>query len=199
MYHRDPLAAPGQRIGLLGGSFDPPHLGHVHITLWALRTLRLDRVWWVVTPGNPLKPRGPADMARRMAACRDTMRHPRVVITDIEARLDSRYTADTLAAIDARYPGVRFAWLMGADNLANFHRWERWTWIMRRFPVGVLARPGEQLHAGLAPATRLFGPSRLPQHEAGALMDGPAPRWVLLTGAMSGQSSSAIRARGEWP
>jgi nicotinate-nucleotide adenylyltransferase len=199
MFHPDPLALPGQRIGLLGGSFDPPHAGHVHITLWALRTLGLDFVWWIVTPGNPLKRQGPADLARRMAACRATILHPRVVVTDVEARLGSRYTADTLARLEARYPSVRFVWLMGADNLASFHRWERWEWIMRRFPVGVLARPGEQLRAGLAPATRLFGEARLPQHEASALALGRAPRWVLLTGAMSAQSSSAIRARGEWP
>ncbi|MEO0763707.1 MAG: nicotinate-nucleotide adenylyltransferase [Pseudomonadota bacterium] len=193
------MATRGQRIGLLGGSFDPAHPGHVHITLWALRTLGLDRIWWVVSPGNPLKRRGPAEMARRLAACRAIMRHPRVEITDIETRLGSRFTADTLASLGRRYPGVRFVWLMGADNLAGFHRWERWDWIMRHVPVGVLARPGEQLRAGLSPAARRFSGSRLPQGAAGALGRGPEARWVLLTGPMSPQSSSAIRARGDWP
>ncbi|MEM9784426.1 MAG: nicotinate-nucleotide adenylyltransferase [Pseudomonadota bacterium] len=199
MFHPDPLALPGQRIGLLGGSFDPAHQGHVHITLWALHTFALDQVWWLLTPGNPLKAHGPADLRRRLTASRAIMRHPRVRITDIEARLGTRFTADTLARITLRYPGVRFVWLMGADNLARFHRWERWDWIMHHFPVGVLARPGEQLHAGLAPAVRRFSRARLPQHEAGRLAFADPPSWVLLTGAMSEQSSSAIRARGDWP
>ncbi|MEO1776187.1 MAG: nicotinate-nucleotide adenylyltransferase [Pseudomonadota bacterium] len=199
MFHPDPLALPGQRIGLLGGSFDPAHQGHVHITRWALRTLQLDAVWWLVSPGNPLKPRGPAELARRVAACRQIMQHPRVRVTDIEARLRCTYTADTLDKLTGRYPGIRFVWLMGADNLAGFHRWERWEWIMAHFPIGVLARPGEQLRAGLAPALRRFGHARIPQHAAAALANGDTPRWVLLTGAMSAQSSTAIRARGEWP
>ncbi|MEM7526181.1 MAG: nicotinate-nucleotide adenylyltransferase [Pseudomonadota bacterium] len=199
MFHLDPLALQGQRIGLLGGSFDPPHQGHVHITRWALRTFKLDQVWWIVSPGNPLKAHGPAEMSRRLAACRQVMRHPRVKITDLEARLGCQYTADTLERIATRYPGTRFAWLMGADNLAGFHRWERWDWIMAHFPVGVLARPGEQLHAGLAPVTRRFGRWRLPQHAAACLTDGPTPRWALMTGAMSTSSSTAIRARGDWP
>jgi nicotinate-nucleotide adenylyltransferase len=115
------VAAPGLRIGLLGGSFDPPHEGHAHITRWALRSLGLDRVWWLVSPGNPLKPKGPADLARRIAAARALMRDPRVVVTDVEARLGARYTADTLVALSARFPQARFVWLMGADNLARFH------------------------------------------------------------------------------
>ncbi|MEO0719162.1 MAG: nicotinate-nucleotide adenylyltransferase, partial [Pseudomonadota bacterium] len=125
MLYDGPPAAPGLRIGLLGGSFDPPHGGHVHITHTALRTLQLDRVWWLVTPGNPLKPHGPADLKRRMAACHEMIQHPRVVITDIESRLGSRFTADTLGALKNLYPHVRFVWLMGADNLVGFHHWER--------------------------------------------------------------------------
>ncbi|MEM1346314.1 MAG: nicotinate-nucleotide adenylyltransferase [Pseudomonadota bacterium] len=199
MFVRGPIATPGQRIGLLGGSFDPPHRGHVHITHWALRTFGLDRVWWLVSPGNPLKPHGPAGIERRIAACQALMQHPRVEITGIERHLGSRYTADTLAALDARYPGVRLIWLMGADNLATLHRWERWEWIMASHAVGVLARPGEQLRAGLSPAAQRFSGQRLAQSRAGLLGRTDTPRWVLLTGAMSAQSSSAIRARGEWP
>lgn len=198
-YHGGPLAAPGQRIGLLGGSFDPAHAGHVHITLWALRALGLDQVWWLVSPGNPLKPRGPAEMARRVAAARKIMDHPRVAITDIEARLGSRYTADTLEALIRRYPGVRFVWLMGADNLAGFHRWERWDEIMAQVPVGVMARPGEQLRAGLSPAARRFAGRRVPAEGGRLLGRGGPARWALLTGPMSPVSSSAIRARGDWP
>ncbi len=199
MFHRGPIARPGQRIGLLGGSFDPPHAGHVHITGWALRSLALDRVWWLVSPGNPLKRRGPAGIERRLAACRALIRHPRVTVTDIERHLATRYTADTLARLTRHYPGVHFVWLMGADSLAGFHRWQRWDWIMANFPVGVLARPGEQVKAGLSPAARRFAGRRLPQGAATVLGRGGAPRWTLLTGPMSPDSSTAIRARGDWP
>ena len=199
MFHPGPIATPGQRIGLLGGSFDPPHEGHLHITLWALRRLGLDRVWWLVSPGNPLKTEGPADIDRRAAACRALVRHPRVTVTDIERHLASRFTADTLARLSRRYGGVRFVWLMGADNLAGFHRWERWDWIMRHYPVAVLARPGEQLRAGLSPAARRFAGRRLAEGDARCLGFTDPPRWVLLTGRMSHRSSSEIRARGVWP
>jgi nicotinate-nucleotide adenylyltransferase len=199
LFHRGPIATPGQRIGLLGGSFDPPHGGHLHITRWALRNLGLDRVWWLVSPGNPLKSRGPAEIGRRLAACRALADHPRVVVTDIERHLGTRYTADSLAALTARYPGVRFVWLMGADNLAKFHRWQRWDWIMENFPIGVLARPGEQVRAGLSPAARRFAHRRIHQGGATRLGLGPAPRWALLTGPMSPESSTAIRRTGGWP
>lgn len=193
------IVAPGLRIGLLGGSFDPPHDGHVHITRWALRALGLDCVWWLVSPGNPLKPRGPAELARRLAAAKALMRHPRVRVTDVEARLGARFTADTLALLAARFPAARFVWLMGADNLARFHLWERWESIMATTPVGVLARPGEQLVAGLAPAARRYARFRLDAGAAHGLALRRAPAWTLLTGPMSAQSSTAIRNRGEWP
>ncbi len=184
---------------MLGGSFDPPHQGHLHITGWALRSLQLDRVWWLVSPGNPLKTRGPADLERRMRACRALVRHPRVEVSDIEAHLGSRYTADTINALMYRYPGVRFIWLMGADNLRTFHRWERWEWIMASVAVGVLARPGEQVKAGLSPAARRFADRRLPAGAGHRLGYGDPPRWALLTGPMSDLSSTEIRQRGDWP
>ncbi|MEM7509114.1 MAG: nicotinate-nucleotide adenylyltransferase [Pseudomonadota bacterium] len=194
------LIAPfGQRIGLLGGSFDPAHAGHVHITRWALRALALDRVWWLVSPGNPLKANGPAPMEERLAVARARMRHPRVIVTDIEAQLNTRYTADTLAALIRRNPSVRFVWLMGADNLSNMHLWERWDWIFETVPIGVLARPGEQLRAGLSPAAKRYARWRREDGSAAALGRGGAPDWALLTGPMSPQSSSAIRRRGDWP
>ncbi|MEM1316434.1 MAG: nicotinate-nucleotide adenylyltransferase, partial [Pseudomonadota bacterium] len=159
------------KVGLLGGSFDPPHLGHVHLTRRALTGFGLDRVWWLVSPGNPLKARGPEAMARRLAACRAVMRHPRVEITDVEARLGTRRTVDTLAALTDRYPLVRFVWLMGADNLTGFHRWARWESIAARVPIGVVARPGEQLRAGLSPAARRLARFRLGPAEAAGLAE----------------------------
>ena len=133
-----PQAGRGQTIGLLGGSFDPPHPGHVHITKTALTRFRLDRIWWVVSPANPLKQNGPAPMGARMAAAQELMDHPRVEVTDIETQLGTRYTAQTLAALIHRFPTTRFVWLMGADNLAQFHLWQDWRWIMETVPVGVL-------------------------------------------------------------
>jgi nicotinate-nucleotide adenylyltransferase len=197
--HRHNPSGPGRQIGLLGGSFDPPHAGHVHITRWALRAFRLHEIWWLVSPGNPLKCNGPAALSRRMAACHALMAHPRVRVTDLEARIGTRYTADTLAHLQRRYPRLRFVWLMGADNLVGLHRWERWQWIMDTMPVGVLARPGEQLRASSAPAARRYTRHRVPSHEAGRLASLQAPAWTLLTGAMSAQSSTALRAAGHWP
>ncbi|MGD1869034.1 MAG: nicotinate-nucleotide adenylyltransferase [Neomegalonema sp.] len=199
MLYDGPPAAPGLRIGLLGGSFDPPHGGHVHITHTALRTLQLDRVWWLVTPGNPVKPHGPADLKRRMAACHEMIQHPRVVITDIESRLGSRFTADTLGALKNLYPHVRFVWLMGADNLVGFALWERWDWIMETVPVGVLARPNAQVNAGLSPAAQRYAQFRAPPQAAALLPFLDPPAWTLVTGPMSPLSSTAIREKGEWP
>lgn len=193
-----PEASAGQRIGLLGGSFDPPHAGHVHITRWALKAFGLDAVWWLVSPGNPLKPDAPASLQRRLAAARVIMRHPRVRVTDLETRLGTRHTAETLAALGGRYPGVRFVWLMGSDNLVGFHRWDRWETIMASVPVGVLARPGEQLRAGLSPAARRFARWRVPQAAARSLPFRRPPAWCLVSGRMLDLSSSELRALGVW-
>jgi nicotinate-nucleotide adenylyltransferase len=193
-----PHALPGQRIGLFGGSFDPPHRGHVHVTAWALKVFGLDRVWWLVSPGNPLKPDAPADLARRLAAARRIMVHPRVEVLDIEARLGTRYTAATLAALKARAPAVRFVWLMGADNLVAFHRWERWPEIMASVPLGVLARPGQQLRAGLSPAARRFARWRIEPQAARLLPFLDPPAWCLVSGPMLPDSSSELRALGVW-
>ena len=193
-----PEAIAGQRIGLLGGSFDPPHAGHVHITRWALRAFGLDAVWWLISPGNPLKPDAPAELARRMAAARAIMRHPRVRVTDLERQLGTRYTAATLAALRGRYPGVRFVWLMGSDNLASFHHWDRWETILGTVPVGVLGRPGQQLRAGLSPAARRFARWRVPQAAARSLPLRQPPAWCLVSGPMLDLSSTGLRALGVW-
>lgn len=193
-----PVAPPGLRVGLLGGSFDPAHAGHVHITRWALKALGLDRVWWLVSPGNPLKPDAPADLSRRLQAAREIMRHPRVVVTDVEARAGTRHTAATLALLRRHYPAVRFVWLMGADNLRTFHRWDRWEEIMATVPIAVLARPGDQIGAGLSPAARRFARWRVPQAAAATLPFRRPPAWTLLSGRMLDLSSSELRAAGAW-
>ncbi len=193
MLHGYPKAAPGMRIGLLGGSFDPPHAGHLHISRRALKAFGLQKVWWLVSPGNPLKRRGPAPIGRRAAAARALAADPRIVVTDVETRMGTRATADTLAGLFARYPGVRFVWLMGADNLAQLHRWDRWEAIVHALPIGVLARPGEQLRAGLSPAARRFAAARLDAGRAAALPFRAAPAWTLVTGPMSGHSSTRLR------
>lgn len=188
----------GQRVGLLGGSFDPPHPGHVLITREALRRFGLDRVVWLVSPGNPLKSRGPAPLAHRMAAARRLMQHPRVIVSDAESRLGTRYTAATLRALRAAHPGVRFVWLMGADNLAQFHRWDQWREILRSVPVGVLARPGDRISARMSPAARQFHAFKLSSRAARLLPYASPPAWCFVNVPMSDLSSSAIRARGGW-
>ncbi|MCW9044688.1 MAG: nicotinate-nucleotide adenylyltransferase [Pseudopelagicola sp.] len=190
-----PHTRPGQVIGLLGGSFDPAHEGHVHITREALKRFGLDRVWWLVSPGNPLKPEGPADLQRRMAAARAVMDHPRVAVCDFEARAGTRYTAETIARLQAVRPGVRFVWLMGADNMAQFHLWKDWREIMARVPVGVLARPGERIAGRTAKAAQVYGAARV---EARGLGAREAPAWAYVNVAMVDASSTAIRARGGW-
>ena len=193
-----PFATPGLRVGLLGGSFDPPHAGHLHISKRALTAFGLDQVWWLVSPGNPLKAHGPAPMDKRLAACRALVSDPRIKVTDLEIRLGTRYTAATLRALLPRYRGVRFVWLMGADNLAGFHRWKDWNGIMRSLPIGVLARPDEQLAAGNSLAARRYRQSRLSARRATALPFRSAPSWCLLNGPMVDISSTELRQNGAW-
>ncbi|MBL4626498.1 MAG: nicotinate-nucleotide adenylyltransferase [Roseicyclus sp.] len=198
MRHNLPFAVPGQVIGLFGGSFDPPHEGHVHVSREALKRFGLDRVWWLMSPGNPLKAHGPAPMERRMEAARALVSHPRVAVTDIEAHLGTRYTAATLERLRALYPGVRFVWLMGADNLAQFHHWQHWEWIMENVPVGVLARPGQRISARTSVAAQRFRSAKIPATAAHLLGHAKAPAWCFLNVPMMDVSSSEIRARGEW-
>ncbi len=194
-----PYVRQGQTVGLFGGSFDPPHAGHVHVSREALKRFGLDRVWWLVSPGNPLKPKGPAALDRRMAAARRLVTHPRIRVTDIEAQIGTRYTAATLKRLFQLYPGVRFVWLMGADNMATFHRWQRWDWIMENVPVGVLARPGQGISARTSHAAQVFRRSQIPAAAAPSLAWSDPPAWCFLNVPMVDISSSAIRARGEWP
>ncbi|MGV8949738.1 MAG: nicotinate-nucleotide adenylyltransferase [Cypionkella sp.] len=196
MFQGFPIATKGMVIGLLGGSFDPAHEGHVHLTREAIARMGLDQVWWLVSPGNPLKARQPAPMAERLARARAIMPDPKVVITDLEAKLGTRATIDTITKLKAIYPGVHFVWLMGSDNLVQFHKWNRWRDILRSVPVGVLARPGSGVAARMSVAARAFRAHQVDRGEN--LRNKAAPAWCFINMPMNAASSSAIRARGEW-
>ena len=189
---------PGQKIGLLGGSFDPPHLGHVHITCEALKQFNLDAVWWLVSPGNPLKKCAPAPLAGRVRSARALVSHPNVFVTDIEARLGTRYTAQTLAALKSKYPKIRFVWLMGADNLAQLHCWQTWRTIMETVPIGVLARPGNRISARTSKAALTYRHARIKASNRHRMARMAAPAWCYVNIPLTAASSSAIRAKGFW-
>ena len=190
-----PPALPGQAIGILGGTFNPPHDGHALITEIALRRLRLDRLWWVVTPGNPLKSNGGLPpLALRIGACKELIDNPRVEVTGFEERLGTPYTAATLGYLRRRFPGVRFVWIMGADNLATFHRWQRWREIAREVPIAVVDRPGWRLKGMSSPAARSLSAAFIPELQAANLARMNAPAWTLLSGPLSPLSSTALRA-----
>lgn len=193
-----PKPARGQVIGLLGGSFDPPHAGHVHVSREAMKRFGLDRVWWLVSPGNPLKARGPAPIDRRLAACRALVDHPRIEVTDYERQVGTRFTAQTLEALFQDYPGQRFVWLMGADNLTSFHHWDRWEWIMTNIPVGVIARPGQRIPARFSPAAKRFARFRIRGRSSQLLAATDAPAWCFINAPMLDISSTRIREAGEW-
>ncbi len=183
------------RIGLFGGSFDPPHEGHRAVSLEALKRLGLDQVWWLVSPQNPLKPHAPsADLARRIAAARKLANHPRIKVTGIEAALGTTYTAETLRKLAERLPGVALVWMMGADNLASFHHWRDWQEIAASVPIAVFNRPGLALRAISAPAAKRLARARLPERAAGSIAARPAPAWVFLSSPHVPLSSTALRA-----
>ncbi len=193
-----PYAPRGQVVGLLGGSFDPPHAGHVHITQEALKRFGLDEVWWLVSPGNPLKDRGPAALERRMAAARAINSHPRVKISDFEAHAGTRYTARTIMALQVARPETRFVWLMGADNLAQFHLWKDWQEIAARVPLGILARPGDRIAGRTGKAAQVMRHARLHSRASHLLGRSAAPAWCFVNLPMNDASSSEIRAKGRW-
>jgi nicotinate-nucleotide adenylyltransferase len=193
---KPPPAGRGQRIGVMGGSFNPPHEGHRVVAATAHRRLALDRLWWVVTPANPLKPQaGSPDQAARIAASHAFAPGPRVTVTGFEAELGTPYTAVTLAFLVRRYPTARLVWVMGADNLATFHRWRRWRDIARMVPIAVVDRPSWRLKALASPAARALAGARIPESRAATLVRRRAPCWVMLTTRLSPASSTALRRR----
>lgn len=190
---RMPHVEKGMAVGLFGGSFNPPHEAHRLIAETALKRLGLDRLWWMVTPGNPLKRRSEASLARRVEMSVALARHPRIDVTAFEHRHAVRYTADTIEIILARNPGVRFVWIMGADSLADFHRWQRWRQIAETVPIAVLDRPGASMAALNAPMARSYERFRLDESDAKLLPSLRPPAWTFIHGPRSTQSSTRLR------
>src|ERR1700719_1625658 len=188
------------RIGLLGGSFDPPHLAHRAISQFAIKRLKLDRVWWLVTPGNPLKENGALrGLEARAEAAREMADDPRLDTSCLESVIGTRYTVDTISYLRRRASGLRFVWIMGADNLAQFHRWQNWRRIAAEVPTAVIGRPPHSLRALAAPAAQALARYRLPENQAGRLADHNAPAWVFLTGMKLSLSSTGLRNQdGSW-
>lgn len=182
------------RVGLLGGSFNPAHEGHLHISLTALRRLDLDQVWWLATPQNPLKSsKGMAPYVERLAQAAAMARHPKILVSDIERQLGTRFTADTLAALRARYPGTEFVWLMGADNFGQIHRWHRWQAIFETMPVAVFDRPPYRFKVLWGPAASVFAQSRVIGPAMRRLADAEPPAWTFFQSRLDPLSSTGIR------
>jgi nicotinate-nucleotide adenylyltransferase len=193
-----PMAAPNMRIGLLGGSFNPAHAAHRQISLAALKRLRLDQVWWLVSPSNPLKAKTKTpDIETRIAVAREVARHPKIVVTGFEAGRNSAYTVDTIRFLKRRYPSVKFVWLMGADNLVSFHRWRSWETLFRLVPIAVLDRPGYRLKARASRAAQHFASAALDETDAPGLPGMEPPAWAFLTLPLSSLSSTRLRGARE--
>jgi len=195
-----PGRRPGKRVGILGGSFNPAHAGHRHISVVALRRLKLDEVWWMISPQNPLK--AAADMAplrKRLERARAVANHLKIHVTDIEWYLGTHYTADTVNALKLQFPGMRFVWLMGADNLCQIPRWRHWRRIFESVPIAVFTRPSYSVKALSGRAARRFAAYRLPESRASALSEAPVPAWIFLHTRPHSESATRIRAEcGEW-
>jgi nicotinate-nucleotide adenylyltransferase len=189
-----PAHAAGLRIGLFGGSFNPPHEAHRAVSLFALKRLQLDRVWWLVTPGNPLKdPSLLPPLQQRVAAAQAVAKHPRIDVTGLEAVIGTQFSYDTIAYLVKECPGVHFVWIMGADNLKDFHRWKNWRGIAALIPMAVIDRGGVGFAAMAGPAGQALARVRVPESHAASLAIRPAPAFVFLHGLKMPLSSTALR------
>jgi nicotinate-nucleotide adenylyltransferase len=194
---RDLYGRPHRRIGLLGGSFNPAHGGHLHISLLALQRLDLDEVWWLVSPQNPLKPvRGMAPFAKRFAGAAALAKgHPRIKVSAIEAALGTVFTADTIWALRRRFPHTRFVWLMGGDNLTQLPHWQHWMEIVESVPIAVFDRPETALKALAGKAAKRYWRARVPVQATRRLAETNAPAWVFIHAKLDPSSATAIRAK----
>lgn len=191
---RLPPVARGMRIGLYGGSFDPPHAGHRHVALIALKRLNLDRVWWVVGPGNPLKDqRNLPSSEHRLAAARSVARHPKMIVTGFEAELAARFSVDTIRYLVRRCPTVHFVWIIGADSFAIFHRWRAWRHIAALVPIAVIDRPGWTLRAQNGKVASALRRGRVSPRSAAVITTMKPPAWTFISGPRSNLSSTALR------
>ncbi|OLP48611.1 nicotinate-nucleotide adenylyltransferase [Allorhizobium taibaishanense] len=193
-YLRMPHTERGMVVGLFGGSFNPPHQGHVLVAEIALRRLGLDQLWWMVTPGNPLKSRSQlAPLAERLALCEAMAEDPRLKVTAFEVGLGNSYTAHTLEYVKRLNPHVHFIWIMGADNLRSFHHWQNWQKIAMTFPIAVIDRPGATLAYLSSKMAQRFDFARVDESDAGVLWRRQAPAWTFIHGPRSTLSSTALR------
>jgi nicotinate-nucleotide adenylyltransferase len=193
-----PHVERGMAIGLFGGSFNPPHQGHLLVAETAMRKLGLDQIWWMVTPGNPLKShRELAPLDQRISACEAMISDPRIKVTAFEATLGTAYTAETLAKIKARNPMAHFVWIMGADNLETFHHWKNWRQIAQQFPMAIVDRPGSTLSFLSSKTAQVFKTARVDEDDSRGLPRRAAPAWVFLHGPRSSLSSTALREAGK--
>ncbi|MGH6954720.1 MAG: nicotinate-nucleotide adenylyltransferase [Alphaproteobacteria bacterium] len=189
-----PESVAGKRVGLLGGSFNPAHEGHLHISRLAIEMLRLHEVWWLVSPQNPLKARAEmGSLPARLAGARAIARRPRLRVTAIERALGTRFTIDTLRALKRLYPRTRFVWVMGADNLVQLPAWRDWRAIFRAAPIAVFDRPSYSRKAMTGPAAVAFGRWRIEPCRAGELAERRPPAWVFLDIPLHRASATAIR------
>lgn len=193
-----PPIVPGLRIGLLGGSFDPPHMGHVHLSHWAFRILKLDRIVWLISPQNPLKSSSPASLPRRLHQALELAKHPHIWVSDIERQIGSIYTVATIQFLTTKFPQAKFCWLMGSDNWVELHRWHQWKTIARLVPIAVFPRNHDRASAINCHSARLLHRARLKAANSCQLMEYTPPIWTLLNFPLCDYSSTTIRNRGEW-
>jgi nicotinate-nucleotide adenylyltransferase len=189
-----PHVEAGNRVGIFGGSFNPPHSGHRLVAATVLKRLELDQVWWFVTPGNPLKSHSElVPLETRLEMASGLAGHPRMKVTAYEAVFGTPYTARTITALKALRPAVRFVWVMGADNLAGFHHWQDWRTIVRSVPIAIVDRPGASLSVLSSPMAKAYEKHRLPEEDAALLPDLSAPVWTFLHTPLDQASSTDLR------
>ena len=183
-----------QNIGLIGGSFDPPHEGHMHIAKWALRSLPLDKLWWVVSKRNPLKKQSTTDFENRIKNTQKLVKQPKMLVTDLEAVFDTEFTVDFLCKVKSEYPKGNFTWIMGADGLNNFHEWKHWEKIFEMIPIAIFARPSYSDFLTTV-AGKKYSKNLLPENRSNQLMQCKAPAWAFFDIPLKNISSTEIRNR----